>query len=348
MNSWVIALTACIAVLVCTIVVWTLVGGKKSSVTYVVYDGARPENYPVDAVYTWVNPADDAWKQAYSAHFPDATLSKKRFNNSRTPHAELQTSVELLLMHCPWLRTVYIATMRPQVPPFLHEPKFVPLVQQGKVKVVHHDEFFDSPSSLPVFNSHAIEANLHRIPNLAKQWLYLNDDFMTGKPVDKNMLFCDGKPVLRGQFVPVNHFGLRLEEHVSCWVNSGKLLDLGMYFHNDHNTAAHDRDVVARTARAADLAHTWTRTARARLRDHDQIVPLGLVDNVALHAGDYVCFKHNPIRTKMILAKFMRWRRDMSRLKKYHFFCINNIPDDHMLQHMNSIRDAFGLSRMAD
>ncbi|AQA20410.1 hypothetical protein BST95_19390 (plasmid) [Halioglobus japonicus] len=30
---------------------------------------------------------------------------------------------------------------------------------------------------LPVFNSRAIESNLHRIPNLSEHFLYLNDDF---------------------------------------------------------------------------------------------------------------------------------------------------------------------------
>ena len=38
--------------------------------------------------------------------------------------------------------------------------------------------FLVPPEGLPLFNSHAIEAWLHRIPGLAEQFVYFNDDFM--------------------------------------------------------------------------------------------------------------------------------------------------------------------------
>jgi len=37
--------------------------------------------------------------------------------------------------------------------------------------------------ALPTFNSNAIEANIHNVPNLAKYVLYLNDDFLVGAPL---------------------------------------------------------------------------------------------------------------------------------------------------------------------
>ena len=34
---------------------------------------------------------------------------------------------------------------------------------------------------LPTFNSHVIEANLHKIPNLSEHFIYFNDDVFVAK-----------------------------------------------------------------------------------------------------------------------------------------------------------------------
>src|SRR5690606_8440135 len=48
---------------------------------------------------------------------------------------------------------------------------------------------FTDPTVLPVFNSHAIESQLHRVPGLAERYLYLNDDVFFGRPVTKDLFF---------------------------------------------------------------------------------------------------------------------------------------------------------------
>lgn len=330
----------------------------KPRITYVTYDPAAVEAMPVDAVYTWVNPASAEWQDAYRASVPNAPLlSKKRFNNNVTglADAELRTSVELLLRHCPWVRTVYIATMRPQVPPFLEAAAGgagAAALYGDRVKVVHHDEFFTDPSVLPVFNSHAIEAHLHRIPNLSAQWLYLNDDFMTGRPVDKNMLFYRGKPVVRGLWMPTQA-KIPIDDHVACCMNSGRLLNYLWYFHNDHTTTGVDSVAVHATATAPWAQKEWNRTGAARLRGDDQVVPLGLVENAALDNGLYVRYTNNPVKTYAMLHRLYRLNRLLGRaqqkaiLHRYHFFCINNIPPPDLRNTINTIRVAFDLEPLA-
>ena len=51
-----------------------------------------------------------------------------------------------------------------------------------------------SQINLPVFNSRAIEINLHRIPGLAEQFVYFNDDMFITKPVTKEDFFKNGLP----------------------------------------------------------------------------------------------------------------------------------------------------------
>ena len=42
---------------------------------------------------------------------------------------------------------------------------------------------------LPTFNSHVIEANLHKIPNLSEHFIYFNDDVFVAKPLQKSHFF---------------------------------------------------------------------------------------------------------------------------------------------------------------
>jgi UDP-glucose 4-epimerase len=58
-----------------------------------------------------------------------------------------------------------------------------------KITVVRSEEFFADPAVLPTHNSHAIEAQLHRIPGLAEHFLYSNDDMFFGRLVEPELFF---------------------------------------------------------------------------------------------------------------------------------------------------------------
>ncbi|KAF9905085.1 Xanthine phosphoribosyltransferase 1 [Linnemannia zychae] len=84
------------------------------------------------------------------------------------------------------------ATLRPFVPKPLEanqEAGQIPLwldrsaATREKVDVVHHSTFFRNKNNLPVFNSAAIESQLHRIPGLSDVFLYMNDDIYFGMPM---------------------------------------------------------------------------------------------------------------------------------------------------------------------
>jgi len=56
------------------------------------------------------------------------------------------------------------------------------------VRVVDHREILPA-EVLPTFNSHAIETALHRVPDLAEHFVYLNDDVFLGRPVRPETFF---------------------------------------------------------------------------------------------------------------------------------------------------------------
>ena len=129
-------------------------------------------SFDIDAVFTWVDASDPDWQRKKQAVQITEDDTPFRFNNSTEDDAELELaqSLSLLLKHMPWIRYVWILTMRPQVP---HCAALDP-----RIRIVHHDEI-----GLPLlFNSSAIETRVHCIEGLSEHFLYLNDDFYVLRP----------------------------------------------------------------------------------------------------------------------------------------------------------------------
>ena len=138
-----------------------------------------PADEPIDVVYTWV---DDAWP-GYIEELRQHAADRHDLNPNRTRdnlHV-LKYSLRSVGQFLRWARRVYLVTCRPQVPPWLNT---------AAVRVVHHDEFIPR-ANLPTFNSFAIVANLHRLPGLARRFVYVEDDRVFGREVTPADFFDD-------------------------------------------------------------------------------------------------------------------------------------------------------------
>ena len=123
--------------------------------------------FPVDAVYTWVDTSDSRWRaslrqvaRTHSTHAED--IAPNRFRS----RDELRYSLRALDDYAPWIRSIYVVTAG-DIPPWL--------ATTSRLRIVEHKEILEK-EWLPTFNSHAIEAALHRIPGLSEHFLYFNDD----------------------------------------------------------------------------------------------------------------------------------------------------------------------------
>jgi hypothetical protein len=143
-------------------------------------------DFPIDAVYTWVDGNDPAWQQrkAVAQDGPsERELNEFARNDSRfLSRDELRYSLRSLDMYAGWIRHVYLVTDQ-QVPEWLD-------TDNPRITVVDHRELFGSRGRLPTFNSHAIESQLHHIPGLSDHYLYLNDDVFFGRPVGPQKFFA--------------------------------------------------------------------------------------------------------------------------------------------------------------
>ncbi|MEV6834763.1 stealth family protein [Streptomyces sp. NPDC051133] len=137
--------------------------------------------FPVDAVYTWVDGDDPAWQQRKAQAKGEVYHAESASDARFISRDELRYSVRSLHLFAPWIRTIHIVT-DDQVPAWLRED--VP-----GIRIATHREIFRDRSVLPVFNSHAIESQLHHIEGLSEHFLYFNDDMFIGRPVAPHAFF---------------------------------------------------------------------------------------------------------------------------------------------------------------
>lgn len=128
---------------------------------------------PVDVVFTWVNGDDPDWRARRDRalrSMPASALHPTSTDETRFVEAEeLRYSLRSVHRYAGWIRRIHIVTDS-QAPAWLD-------IDHPKINLVDHSEILEGSR----FNSHAIEAALHRIPGLADHYLYFNDDVFLGR-----------------------------------------------------------------------------------------------------------------------------------------------------------------------
>ena len=132
------------------------------------------KNIDIDIVYTWVESNEDFEKEKAE------WLKKYGMENINTKylysdHQELKYSIMSLKRYFPYYRYIYIVVKDGQYPKYIEK--------DNRIKIINHSEIIPK-EYLPTFNSCAIEAYLHRIPNLSEYYLYLNDDLIFLKKIN--------------------------------------------------------------------------------------------------------------------------------------------------------------------
>ena len=135
----------------------------------------------IDMVFSWVDGSSTEFQRQRAAQLEGYVVGEGDDGPARYRHVdELRYALRSVHMYAPWVRRIFIATDSP-TPSWLQE--------HPRVTVVRSEEFFADTSVLPIHNSHAVEAQLHRIPGLAEHFLYSNDDMFFGRLVEPEMFF---------------------------------------------------------------------------------------------------------------------------------------------------------------
>lgn len=143
----------------------------------------------VDHVYTWVNPDDwelNALRASYACKEVNGHVDYVAGPSRTRDNGELRSSLRLAGIFLPFVRNTYIFGGG-EPPSWLSE--FGP-----RVIYVPQNEVI--PASIwPTFQSSAIEAYIHQIPDLSEHYIYSNDDFFFARPQTPDDFFDkQGRP----------------------------------------------------------------------------------------------------------------------------------------------------------
>lgn len=198
----------------------------------------------IDFVIPWVDGSDPAWQAEKNKYLPDLARDSASANRYRDWDLLLYwfRSVE---KYAPWVRRVHFLTWG-HVPDFLNQAS-------PKLHIVRHTDFIPT-EYLPVFSSHVIEMNLHRIPDLAEHFVYFNDDtFLLRKFIPEDF-FRAGLPCTYGGEVPWTFHG-----HLGVWAHAAAN-DLGVinaHFPKRTAVRSHGRKYLAGCYRWKDNLRTF-------------------------------------------------------------------------------------------
>ena len=127
----------------------------------------------IDFVVMWVDGNDPAWQKEKEKDSPRKTDDSNSANRFRD-WGLMPYWFRAIEKFTPWVRKIHFVTWG-------HLPEFLDTTNP-KLNIVKHSDFMPE-GTLPTFSSHALEVNLHRIPGLADNFVYFNDDMLLTSPV---------------------------------------------------------------------------------------------------------------------------------------------------------------------
>ena len=282
---------------------------------------------PIDLVYTWVDGSDPAWLKSFRStagaegrELDDVALDPARYRSRE----ELRYSLRSVWAYCGWVRKIWIVTAG-QRPDWLAD--------DPRIHVVDHADIFPA-DALPTFNSHAIEAALHRIDGLAEQFVYFNDDMLVARPIRPELFFTPNGLARCFQS------GARppgVEDDTTLAVDTGALrgrellrdrfgrVVTGKPYHSPYplrRSACFDAE--------AEFCDVVTRTQRSRFRSSEDLsTAASFFQHYALATGRGVI---GDVANEYVHVESGRldWHLDRIRLgDDLDTFCINETSDEH-------------------
>lgn len=137
----------------------------------------------VDIVFTWVDDKDPTW-QAKRSKYNEDIVTRDAVDGARfANHDELLYALRGVFRYFDGIGQVFLVTDK-QTPWFWDE-------FADRVTIIDHEQIMPADVLRPTFNSHVIESCLHKIPNLADQYLYFNDDVILTNTTGVSDFFDD-------------------------------------------------------------------------------------------------------------------------------------------------------------
>lgn len=172
----------------------------------------------IDFIIPWVDGSDPEWL-AQKIQYSDGRMA---VSSAKDANSECRYRDNGLLRYwfrgvesfAPWVNKVFFITCG-QIPSWLN-------LDHPKLEWVKHSDFIPD-CFLPTFNANTIEMNFHRIGNLSERFVYFNDDMFLLRPIQPDLFFKNGLPIIDCDLKYTNKVGYdnwsRLVFNDYCLIN---------------------------------------------------------------------------------------------------------------------------------
>lgn len=282
----------------------------------------------IDVVYTWVNDRDPDWRKMYTGargpsknHGGEDAQSLSRF----TSRDELRYSIRSVMRYLPWVGTIHVFSNCK--PPDWFEAS-------DRLRWVMHEDVIPD-RYLPTFNSHAIEACLHLLPDLSEHFLYFNDDFFVNQSLPKSFFFtASGLTVANLEDYGVVNGETREgdKDYLNAARNGAALMRkvFGTVPTRLHKHAPYPLRVSVMKQLEERFPEAFEVTRKAHFREaSDYSFASFLHHHFACQTGAGILQGY---RSQIVKNTSAHYRRDLRRLEKgvrVRTFCINDGEDSH-------------------
>ncbi|WP_310774221.1 stealth family protein [Mycobacterium sp. Z3061] len=284
---------------------------------------ASDVTFDIDLVFSWVDGSDPEFRARRAAQLSGHVVGEGDDADARIRQIdELKYALRSVNMFAPWIRRIFIAT--DSAPPAW-------LAEHPKITIVPAVEHFSDPAALPTYNSHAVESQLHNIPDLSEHFLYSNDDMFFGRPLKASMFFSPGGV---SRFIEANtRIGLGINDTSRSGFENAARVNRQLLFerfgqiitrHLEHTAAPLRKSVLLEMER--EFPEDFARTQASTFRSCTDIsVTNSFYHYYALMTGRAVQQEKARVRyvnttTQAGLGLLPELRKN----RRYDFFCLND------------------------
>jgi len=253
--------------------------------------------HPIDAVIPWVDGNDSQHYAKMLPYLEDKNQLKSENFRTRFDHVnEIKFAIDSILKFAPFIRTIYLVTDN-QIPDFLKT--YDDASPYDKVKLIDHKVIFAGYEEyLPTFNNRPIDTCLHRIPELAEHFIYLNDDVFIINKVRPEDFFKNGYPVLRGKWTTFEEdkFKTKFKKpkvgHKTAQQLAAKKLGFKNYYRFRHTPHPLRKSTFETYFKNNEDA--FIENIRHKFRNANQFTPQGLANHIEIKNN--TCFLKNNLQ----------------------------------------------------
>ena len=262
---------------------------------------------PIDAVIAWVDGDDPrlAQKRSNYVHGTNVPIGSGAHSTRFASSNEIRYCVLSVLRFAPYIRNIFIVTDEQDPDIYNDVRKYFP-ERLASIRIVDHKEIFEGyESCLPTFNSISIANMIWRIKGLSENFVYFNDDTFLIRDMKPEEWFVDGRPVLRGRWVPATI--PELSGTVSKFYSTGmfsvtRILNQGLpsIWVRERGCVCLDlsSDISQTATRHTQSTGSWLKSTSAktnsllkknisfRFRDHSQFTFISLSNHLQLLDGN--------------------------------------------------------------